>query len=94
MGGILSFVVVILLCTFFVTSADSATFVVGMMSANGALNPNTGRKVAWAVIQSLLAFVLMLAGGLGLLQTVSIAAAFPFTIVMIFCMVSLMKELG
>ncbi|AOT71606.1 glycine betaine uptake BCCT transporter [Geosporobacter ferrireducens] len=94
MGGILSFVAVILLCTFFVTSADSATFVLGMMSANGALNPNTGRKVVWAVIQSLLAFVLMLAGGLGALQTASIAAAFPFTIVMIFCMVSLMKELG
>ena len=93
MGSVISFVAVILLCTFFVTSADSATFVLGMMSSNGDLDPTTRRKVVWGIIQSLLAFALMLAGGLGTLQTASIAAAFPFAIVMIFSMVSLMKAL-
>ncbi|WP_034328694.1 glycine betaine uptake BCCT transporter [Alkaliphilus transvaalensis] len=93
LGGIISFIAVVLLCTFFVTSADSATFVLGMMSSNGDLNPSNKRKITWGIIQSLLALALMLGGGLGTLQTASIAAAFPFAIIMIFVMVSLVKAL-
>jgi len=76
-----------------VTSADSATFVLGMFSSNGDLNPTTNRKLIWGAIQSGLAFALMLAGGLQGLQTASIAAAFPFAIVMLFGMWSLVKAL-
>ncbi|MBD3306338.1 BCCT family transporter [candidate division KSB3 bacterium] len=93
LGGILSFVAVILLCTFFVTSADSATFVLGMFSSHGDLNPETKRKVTWGIIQSGLAFALLLAGGLQGLQTASIAAAFPFAVIMLFAMWSLVKAL-
>ncbi|SKA09166.1 glycine betaine uptake BCCT transporter [Selenihalanaerobacter shriftii] len=93
MGSIISFIAVILLSTFFVTSADSATFVLGMMSSNGDLNPTTKRKVTWGFIQSGLAVTLMLAGGLEMLQTASIAAAFPFAFIMLFGMVSLIKAL-
>jgi glycine betaine transporter len=93
MGSIISFVAVILLCTFFVTSADSATFVLGMMSQNGNLNPDTKRKVIWGIIQSLLALALMLAGGLKVLQIGSIVAAFPFIFVMIFAMFAFLKAL-
>jgi glycine betaine transporter len=93
LGKIISFVAVILLCTFFVTSADSATFVLGMMSQNGNLNPDTKRKIIWGIIQSMLAFALMLAGGLKVLQIGSIAAAFPFIFVMILAMFSLVKAL-
>ncbi len=95
MGGLISLVTLALICTFFVTSADSATFVLGMMSSNGDLNPSTSRKVIWGVIQSLLALALMLGSGNGLkmLQTISIAGAFPFAIVMVFCMVALIKML-
>ena len=93
LGGAVSLVAVILLCTFFVTSADSATFVLGMMSSDGDLNPTTKRKLVWGVIQSTLALTLMLAGGLSMLQTVSIVAAFPFAFVMIGAMVSIYKAL-
>jgi len=93
MGNIISMVTAVLLTTFFVTSADSATFVLGMMSQNGDLNPTTNRKVIWGIIQSALALALMLAGGLEMLQTASIAAAFPFTFVMLFAMVSMVKVL-
>lgn len=91
LGSIISLVAVLLLCTFFVTSADSATFVLGMMSSNGDLNPSVRRKVVWGVIQSLLALALMLSGGLKMLQTASIVAAFPFAFVMIFGMISFIK---
>jgi glycine betaine transporter len=95
MGSVISFVAVCLLCTFFVTSADSATFVLGMMSSNGELNPSTQRKLVWGIIQSGLALVLMFASanGLGMLQTASIVAAFPFAFVMLFGMVSMFKAL-
>lgn len=93
LGNVISLIAVLLLCTFFVTSADSATFVLGMMSSNGDLNPTINRKVIWGVIQSLLALALMLSGGLKMLQTASIVAAFPFAFVMLFGMVSFMKSL-
>ena len=93
MGNVMSLIAVLLLCTFFITSADSATFVLGMMTSNGDLNPTTQKKIIWGTIQSALALVLMFAGGLGTLQTASIVAAFPFAIIMIFAMVSLVKVL-
>lgn len=93
LGDIISLVAVALLCTFFVTSADSATFVLGMMSSDGDLNPTTNRKLVWGVIQSALALALMLSGGLKMLQTASIVAAFPFAFVMLFAMVSIVKAL-
>ncbi|KNF06999.1 glycine betaine transporter OpuD [Gottschalkia purinilytica] len=92
-GGILSVVTIILLCTFFVTSANSATFVLGMLTSNGNLNPSNKKKILWGLIQSLLAVSLLFSGGLEALQTASVAAAFPFIFVMIFAMVSLTKAL-
>lgn len=93
LGNIISLIAVLLLCTFFVTSADSATFVLGMLSSNGDLNPSTQKKLIWGTLQSLMAFGLMMAGGLKVLQIASIAAAFPFAIVMIFACFSLLKVL-
>ncbi|XCP84557.1 BCCT family transporter [Roseburia hominis] len=93
MGAAISLIVVVLLCTFFVTSADSATFVLGMLSSYGDLNPKTSRKVVWGVIQSLLALALLLGtvNGLEMLQAISIVAALPFALVMIGTMVSTVK---
>jgi len=94
-GNVISFVAVILLITFFVTSANSATYVLGMLTEHGSLNPSKKGMLTWGIIQSGLALVLMLAGtnGLSMLQTASIVAAFPFAFVMIFGMVSIVKAL-
>ncbi len=91
--GVLSFITIVLLCTFFITSANSATFVLGMLSSNGDLNPTNKRKIIWGLVQSLLATSLLLAGGLKALQTASVAAAFPFIFIMIFACVSIIKTL-
>ena len=95
LGYFISLITVVLLTTFFVTSADSATFVLGMMTSEGDLNPSVKRRLTWGLIQSALALSLMLASAdaLGMLQTASIAAAFPFAFVMIFGMISLVKAL-
>lgn len=95
LGAVLSFVAIILLFTFFITSANSATFVLGMLSQEGDLNPTNTKKTIWGVVQSALALSLMIgsANGLKMLQTISIIAAFPFAFIMLFSMYSLVKAL-
>src|SRR5699024_1415043 len=79
--------------TFFITSADSATFVLGMQTTNGLLNPPLSVKIVWGLIQASAA-VLLWSGGLDALQTASIVAAFPFVFILLFIMVSLHKGLS
>lgn len=93
LGKILSMISMFLVCTFFITSANSGTFVLSMLSTQGNLNPPNNKKVVWGVVQSLLAVGLLIAGGLEPLQTISIIAAFPFIFIMIFGFISLMKAL-
>lgn len=93
MGGILSIIAIILLCTFFISSANSATYVLGMFTSNGDLNPSNKKKIAWGIIQALLALALIISGGLETLQMVSIVSAFPFAIVILISIVSIRKAL-
>ncbi len=93
LSKILSFIAVLLLCTFFITSANSATFVLGMLSSEGDLNPSRRKQFLWGIVQALFATALLISGGLGALQTASVAAAFPFIVVMLLAIVSLMKAL-
>ncbi|WP_168733906.1 BCCT family transporter [Metabacillus sediminilitoris] len=88
--SILGFAVVTI---YYITVADTATFVLGMLSEGGTLNPSNKIKMTWGIIQSALAAVLLLAGGLNVLQTASIAAALPFAIIMIVMSFSLLKGL-
>ncbi|MGV3489040.1 MAG: glycine betaine uptake BCCT transporter [Tuberibacillus sp.] len=88
--SILGFAVVAI---YYITVADTATFVLGMLSEGGTLNPSNKIKVTWGIIQSAVAAVLLLAGGLNVLQTASIAAALPFAIIMIVMCFSLLKGL-
>ncbi|WP_209121883.1 BCCT family transporter [Alkalihalobacillus sp. BA299] len=93
LGSILSVLAVILVVTFFVTSADSATFVLSIFSSKGNLNPSRKIKLVWGFILSLVSIVLLLSGSLNTLQSASIAAAFPFTIVMSVMCFALLKGL-
>ncbi|GGN92624.1 glycine betaine uptake BCCT transporter [Saccharibacillus kuerlensis] len=94
MGIIVSFLALMLIAMFFITSADSATFVLGMLSSNGDLHPSGKIKVTWGIVQSSIAIVLLVSGGLSALQTASIVVALPFAIIMIGMCVSLHKALS
>lgn len=89
----LSVLAIILISTFFITSADSATFVLGMQSSNGSLNPSNSLKLVWGIIQSATAVILLYTGGLTALQKASIIAALPFSIIMILMIISLIQSL-
>lgn len=93
LGTILSVVAILLLFTFFITSADSGTFVLGMFSSDGNLDPSNRRKISWAVIIALLAVGLLISGGLNAIQTISLVIAFPFLFIMLACCWSLLKSL-
>ncbi|MGB3262264.1 glycine betaine uptake BCCT transporter [Paenisporosarcina sp.] len=91
---VLSIVAVILISTFFITSADSATFVLGMQTTNGSLDPSNMVKVIWGLAQSAIAVILLSADGLDALQSMLIVAAFPFSFIMLLMMISLYKSLS
>ncbi|MED3726194.1 BCCT family transporter [Priestia filamentosa] len=97
LGTIAIIVGLCLIGTFFITSADSATFVLGMQSTNGSLNPSGNVKLTWGFLQAAVALVLLYSGGetaLTNLQNMLILAAFPFSIIMILMTASLIKALG
>ncbi len=91
---VLSIIAVVLISTFFITSADSATFVLGMQTTNGSLNPSNIVKVVWGIAQSSIAIILLSADGLSALQSMLIVAAFPFSFIMVLMMLSLYKSLN
>ncbi len=93
LGTLMSGLAVILLTVFFITSADSATFVLGMMSSGGDLHPAVSKKAAWGITQSSMAVVLLLSGGLEALQDMTIAAALPFTVIMLLLCYNLFQGL-
>ncbi|MBY0090328.1 BCCT family transporter [Priestia aryabhattai] len=94
MGTVLSILAIILVGTFFITSADSGTYVLGMMTTNGSQNPGNSVKVIWGVLLTIIALVLLYSGGLQALQNTMIIAALPFSIVMVLMTTSLIKALN
>ncbi|MFS0638022.1 BCCT family transporter [Mesobacillus foraminis] len=90
----LSLLAILVIVTFFVTSADSGTFVLGMMTTNGSQNPSRSIKVTWGVFLSITALALLYSGGLQALQNTMIIAALPFSAIMVLMVVSLLKSLN
>ena len=90
---VISMMIVILLGVFFITSADSATYSLSVMTSNGDINPPTYKKVVWGIVVAAIAYILLSAGSLKPLQTISIAATLPFLIVMLAMMPALVKDL-
>lgn len=93
---ILSIVGLLLISIFFITSADSATFVLGMQVTGGSLNPSFRIKLVMGILQAAIASSLMFSGGLQALQNAAIIVAFPFSMIILMMMysvyISLMKE--
>ncbi|MGD6873145.1 glycine betaine uptake BCCT transporter [Sutcliffiella horikoshii] len=93
-GAFLSVLTVALITTFFVTSADSATFVLGMQTTGGKLNPPNRVKIIWGIILVAATLVLMASGGLAGLQTAIIVSALPLTFIVLIMCYGLVKELN
>ncbi|MGR3592426.1 MAG: BCCT family transporter [Limimaricola soesokkakensis] len=81
-SGVTSLFATILIVMWFVTSSDSGSFVIDMLTAGGDPNPPKVQRIFWAVSEGAVASVLLLAGGLGALQAAAVIAGFPFAVVL------------
>ena len=92
LGNILSVIAVALIVVFFVTTLDSGSIVIDGMTAGGKLEVPVRQKVIWAVISGAIAMVMLWIGGaqsIQALQSITIIAALPFTIILLLGCVSL-----
>ena len=78
---------------YFITSADSATVVLAILSENGNENASNRTKIIWGVILASIATILLINGGLDALQNILIITAFPFSIILALIVVSVFREL-
>jgi len=92
-SAVTSFLATVLVITFFVTSSDSGSLVVDMLTSGGAEESPLWQRVFWALLEGAVAAALLLAGGLAALQTASIASALPFSIVMVVMCWGLLRAL-
>lgn len=93
MGGVMALVATLLVLVFFVTSGDSATLVLAMMSSKVNPNPPNRIKIIWGVLVSGIAMSLLLAGGLKAVQTATIVFALPFAVVLVLMAVSVTRAI-
>ncbi|NDW22343.1 BCCT family transporter [Alteromonas hispanica] len=92
-SSVLNFIAVLMVIVFFVTSCDSGAMVVDMLCSHGRNDTPIWQRIYWAIGVGVVSAVLLYAGGLGALQTMTIAAALPFAIVLLIAMFGLLKAL-
>lgn len=90
----ITFLIVIMIVLWFVTSSDSASFVIDMLTAGGDTNPPKIQRLFWAIMQGLIAAILLAAGGLAALQAAAIVAGLPFALVIFVMMYALLRGLS
>lgn len=93
LSTLMSVLSILLILTFLVTSADSATYILSSMTTKGDLNPPMLAKIVWGVLMAAIAGVLLFTGGLEALQTASLIAALPFTVLLLLLIVAMGKLL-
>jgi glycine betaine transporter len=93
LAGVSTVLVMLLITLFFVSSADSASMVLGMLSQRGTTTPSRTIVVLWGVSIAAVASALTLAGGLSAMQSATILVATPFVLVLVAICVNLVREL-
>lgn len=96
LSGITSFIAIVLVLVFFVTSSDSGSLVIDTITAGGKTQAPASQRVFWCTFEGVVAATLLLVGGAGALtalQAMAVSTGFPFTIVLLAMCVSLMMGL-
>ncbi|QBK29563.1 MAG: BCCT family transporter [Roseitalea porphyridii] len=93
LASITSFVAIVLVIVFFVTSSDSGSLVIDTITAGGKVDAPLPQRVFWCTFEGLVAIALLLGGGLGALQAMAVSTGFPFTIVLLLACFAIVKGL-
>ena len=91
--AITSFVGIILVIVFFITSSDSGSLVIDAITAGGKVDAPKPQRVFWAIIEAMIAIALITGGGLVALQAMAVSTGLPFTIVLLVGCVAVVKGL-
>lgn len=94
LSQITSFIGIVLVIVFFVTSSDSGSMVIDTISAGGKVESPVPQRVFWCTFEGLVAISLLLGGGLVALQAMAVSTGLPFTFVLLIAMVSTIKGLA
>ncbi len=97
LAGITSFLGIVLVLVFFVTSSDSGSLVIDTITAGGKTDAPVSQRVFWCTFEGIVAATLLLVGGAGALtalQAMAVSTGFPFTIVLLAMCVSLVIGLN
>jgi len=90
---ITSFIGIVLVIVFFVTSSDSGSLVIDSITAGGKIDAPVSQRIFWATFEGLVAIALLLGGGLASLQAAAISTGLPFAIVLVLMCVSIFMGL-
>ena len=93
LSGIMSFIAIVLVIMFFITSSDSGSLVIDTITAGGKVNAPVVQRVFWASIEGVIAIALLLGGGLVALQAMAVSTGLPFTLVLLVGCISIVKGL-
>ncbi|HLS16306.1 MAG TPA: BCCT family transporter [Paenalcaligenes sp.] len=91
--SVISFISVLLIALFFVTSSDSGSLVIDSLASGGAAQTPVWQRVFWASMSGLVAIALLLANGLSALQAGSVISALPFALIMIVSAIGMWRAL-
>ncbi|MGX9353040.1 BCCT family transporter [Shimia sp. W99] len=83
LAGITSFIGIILVVVFFVTSSDSGSLVIDTITAGGKVDAPVPQRVFWCIFEGAVAIALLIGGGLASLQAMVISTGLPFTLVLL-----------
>jgi BCCT family betaine/carnitine transporter len=93
LAAITSFVGIVLVIVFFVTSSDSGSLVIDTITAGGKVDAPVGQRVFWCTFEGLVAIVLLLGGGLAALQAMAVSTGLPFTLILLLGCYAIVKGL-
>jgi len=93
LSGIMSFLAVVLVILFFITSSDSGSLVIDTITAGGKVNAPVVQRVFWASIEGVIAIALLLGGGLVALQAMAVSTGLPFALVLLVGCISVVRGL-
>ncbi len=94
LAGLTTFIAILLVFVFFVTSSDSGSLVIDIITAGGNLDPPVAQRVFWALTEGAVAAALLAGGGLLALQTAAITTGLPFALIVVLMCVGLYRALN
>ncbi len=94
LAQVTSFIGIVLVIVFFVTSSDSGSLVIDTITAGGKVNAPVSQRVFWCIFEGLVAIALLLGGGLVALQAMAVSTGFPFAVLLLLACWSIVKGLA